>query len=258
MGSAGWIAISSPERNARARFLRPRDDGTLTRMADSAHKKPDTAAKRGRKPGDHNARRIEIAEAACKAIVRLGIANAGLADIAREMGYTTGVLRHYFEDKEQLLLFAKNMLFDRAHERARKAGESLRGVERLRVMLLDSLDVDAETIDRWRLLAIFNGRAIGDPRLMQIQHARNERFWKLLEGELVALQRSGDLSDEMDAALEARGIIAFTDGLSDQVIMKPKAWRKEQLVQLASRYIDELIVRYGRSGRVPAREARPT
>jgi AcrR family transcriptional regulator len=209
--------------------------------------------KRGRKPGDHNARRIEIAEAACKAILRLGIANAGLADIAREMGYTTGVLRHYFVDKEQLLLFAKNMLFDRAHERALAAAADCSGVERLKVMLVDEMRLDPETLDRRRLLAIFNGRAIGDARLTQIQHRRNERFWRLLEAELVALQKSGDLAADMDARLEARGIIAFTDGLGDQVIMKPSAWKEAELKALISRYLDALLVRYGRAYRPRSR-----
>jgi AcrR family transcriptional regulator len=209
--------------------------------------------KRGRKPGDHNARRIEIAEAACKAILRLGIANAGLADIAREMGYTTGVLRHYFADKEQLLLFAKNLLFDRAHERALIAAAGSSGVARLRVMLVDELRLDQGTLDRWRLLAIFNGRAIGDARLTQIQQRRNERFWRLMEAELAALQESGDLAADMDAALEARGILAFMDGLGDQVIMKPAAWKETELRALISRYLDALLARYGRASRARPR-----
>lgn len=201
--------------------------------------------KRGRKPGDHNARRIEIAEAACKAILRLGIANAGLADMAREMGYTTGVLRHYFEDKDQLLLFAKNMLFDRAQERAKLATEGMVGAQRLRTMVLDAANVDPDTVDRWRLLTIFNGRAVGDTRLMQLQQKRNERFWQLMEQELVELQRQGILSKRMDATLEARGIVSFTDGLAEQVIMKPKAWTTEQLQYLASSYLDHLFARFG-------------
>lgn len=207
--------------------------------------------KRGRKTGDHNAKRIEIAEAACKAILRLGIANAGLADIAREMGYTTGVLRHYFEDKEDLLLFAKNMLFDRASAQARQAAAGATGLERLRIMVVDSLQLDAETVDRWRLLAIFSGRAIGDTRLMAIQQRRNEHFWKLLEEELTELQKAGYLSSRADLQLEARGIVAFGDGLADQVIMKPKAWSTTQLQTLISGYLEGMLSRC--AGKLAAR-----
>lgn len=201
--------------------------------------------KRGRRPGDHDARRIEIAEAACRAILRLGIANAGLADIAREMGYTTGVLRHYFDDKEQLVLFAKNHLFDRAQKHAAHVAAGASGFERVRIIVLESLRLDPETIDRWRLLTIFNGRAVGDARLMQIQARRNELFWKLMEKELVGLQRAGALAKRMNASLEARGIVAFVDGLADQIIMKPSAWKAREIEALLSTYLDGVLARHG-------------
>jgi len=210
--------------------------------------------KRGRKPGDHDSKKAEIAEAAYKTLLRVGIANASLADIAREMGYTTGVLRHYFKDKEELLLFAKNMLFDRASERARAAAAGAEGLERLRIMVTDSLSLDSDTIDRWRLLTMFSGQAIGDARLMALQQKRNERFWELLEQELTQLQEAGHLSSQMDAALEARGIVAFGDGLADQVIMKPKAWTAAQLQTLVSSYLESFLARCAR--REPAARKR--
>lgn len=209
---------------------------------------------RGRKPGDHNARRIEIAEAACKTILRSGIANASLADIAREMGYTTGVLRHYFRDKEELLLFAKNTMFDRAHDRAVAAAESTVGTDRLRIMVVDTLKLDPETIDRWRLLAIFNGHAIGNSRLMALQQKRNERFWSFLEEEMLRLQQAGHLSARMDVALEARGLVAFGDGLADQIIMQPKIWSEAQLHTLVSNYLEGLLARCAPTGRAGARK----
>jgi AcrR family transcriptional regulator len=210
--------------------------------------------KRGRKPGDHDSKKVEIAEAAYKTLLRVGIANASLADIAREMGYTTGVLRHYFKDKEELLLFTKNMLFDRASERARAAAEGVQGLERLRIMVTDSLSLDQDTVDRWRLLTMFSGQAIGDARLMALQQKRNERFWQLLEEELSQLQQAGYLASQMDAALEARGLVAFSDGLADQIIMKPKAWTTAQLQTLVSNYLDGFLARCGR--REPATRKR--
>lgn len=202
--------------------------------------------KRGRKPGDHDSKKAEIAEAAYKTLLRVGIGNASLADIAREMGYTTGVLRHYFKDKEELLLFAKNMLFDRANERARAAAAGAEGLDRLRIMVTDSLSLDPETVDRWRLLTMFSGKAIGDARLMALQQKRNERFWQLLEEELLQLQAAGYLSTQMDAALEARGIVAFGDGLADQIVMKPKAWTQAQMQTLVGNYLDGFLARCAR------------
>lgn len=194
----------------------------------------------GRKRGDHEAKRDEIAEAACKAILKRGLGAAGLADIAREMGYTTGVLRHYFPDKEELLLYAKNRLFDLAYDRVVQIRDQHQGSERLKVMAIELLPRDADGIDKWRLLITFNGRAIGHPELMKRQHRRNERFWALFADEIMVLQRAGELSPELDPRLEACGIIAFVDGLAEQVVMEPKEWSAEELTAMMRRYVDSI------------------
>jgi AcrR family transcriptional regulator len=194
----------------------------------------------GRVKGDHEARRITIAEAACVVFLKLGLARTSLADIAREMGYTTGVLRHYFVDKDELLLFAKNLLFDRSFRNARTAADSCIGLQRLRTMAIEFLPLDKDTIDSYRLLAMFNGNAVGDARLMKVQHKRNESHTSLLADEIVELQKGGFLPKELNARLEATGILALIDGLAEQVIMRPEALSRPALEGLVNRYIDYL------------------
>jgi len=192
----------------------------------------------GRAKGDHEAKRITIAEAACTVFLRLGLARTSLADIARDMGYTTGVLRHYFADKDELLLYAKNLLFDRSFQKARAAADRCIGLQRLRTMATEFLPSNKETIDSYRLLAMFNGNAIGDARLMRVQHKRNESHTALLADEITALQREEFLPKELDARLEACGILGLIDGLAEQVIMRPEALSRAQLEGLVNRYID--------------------
>jgi len=195
---------------------------------------------RGRTKGDHEAKRAEIAEAACQVILRLGIAQTSLSEISREMGYTTGILRHYFADKEELLLYAKNLFFDRSFERARAAAIRHDGIEKLRAMAISLLPTDTESVDRYRLLATFNGHAIGNSRLMKLQQKRNVRHWHVFEEVITALIESGDLPAQLNPRLEACGILAMIDGLADQVIMEPGAWSTNELVPLLSRYIESL------------------
>ena len=54
---------------------------------------------------NHEERREEIAEAAWRVIEREGLAGADLREIAREAGYTTGVITHYFRNKRELMTF---------------------------------------------------------------------------------------------------------------------------------------------------------
>src|ERR1700734_1614107 len=195
---------------------------------------------RGRTKGDHEVKRAEIADAACQVILRRGLAMASLSEISREMGYTTGILRHYFADKDELLLFAKNTLFDRSFEKARTAAVRHNGIEKLRAMAISLLPTDESAIDRYRLLATFNGMAVGNARLSKLQHKRNERHWQVFEEVISALQEDGSLPKTLNPRLEACGILAFIDGLADQVIMQPKIFSSDEFVALMSRYIQTL------------------
>jgi AcrR family transcriptional regulator len=195
---------------------------------------------RGRVRGDHDEKRAKIAEAACRVIVRLGLAQASMAEIAREMGYTTGILRHYFSDKEQLLLYAKNLLWDRSFEKARSAAMRHNGVEKLRAMAISLLPCDGASVDRFRLLATFNGCAIGNPQLMKVQHRRNALHWHVFEEVISALQEDGSVPKTLNPRLEACAILAIIDGLADQVIMQPDAWSPDELKEIVVRYIDSI------------------
>jgi AcrR family transcriptional regulator len=192
----------------------------------------------GRVKGDHDAKRITIAEAACAVFLKRGLARTSLADIAREMGYTTGVLRHYFVDKDDLLLYAKNLQFDRSFQKARTAADRCVGLQRLRTMAIEFLPTNKETIDGYRLLAMFNGNAIGDARLMKVQYKRNESHTSLLADEIAELQKGEFLPKELNARVEASGILALIDGLAEQVIMRPEALSRSALEGLVNRYID--------------------
>ena len=195
---------------------------------------------RGRTKGDHSAKRVQIAEAACKVFLRLGLGRTSLADIAREMGYTTGVLRHYFADRDELLLYAKNLLFDRSYARAEGAAATRVGLEKLRAMAVELLPTSPEAIDGYRLLAMFNGNAIGEPRLMKLQERRNDRHARLLGGIIGALQKEGILPKNLDSRFEAAGLLALIDGLAEQLVMRSRGWSRDALVSLLNRHIESL------------------
>jgi AcrR family transcriptional regulator len=195
---------------------------------------------RGRTKGDHDARRTEIAEVACRVFLKLGLERTSLADIARELGNTTGVLRHYFSDKDELLFFAKNLSFNRSFSDAANAAAHLKGLEALRAYAAELLPISAAVIDRYKLLAMFNGSAVGDAHLMKLQNQRNEMHSNHLGSIIAKLQKDGELSKSIDPKLEAAGLLALIDGLADRIIMLKKPWPPNQLKDLVNRYIDNL------------------
>ena len=194
-----------------------------------------------RQTGNHGAKRIEIADAACKAILKTGLERTSLNDIARELGFTTGVLRHYFQDKEDLLRFTKNQLFDQMFQRMRAAAERETGMNRLVAMALENLPTTRQSIDMWRLLAAFNGRAVGNPNLMRLQQRRYARGASTYISEIERLQAAGEISAKLDPNLEGTGICAFVEGLAMQIILAPRSHSIEGWKALVTRYIHRTI-----------------
>jgi len=56
---------------------------------------------------DHAQRREIFAAAALRVIMRDGIAGLTVRAVAKEAGFTTGALTHYFHSKDQLLIEAR-------------------------------------------------------------------------------------------------------------------------------------------------------
>jgi AcrR family transcriptional regulator len=195
---------------------------------------------RGRTKGDHDARRTEIAEVACTVFLRLGLERTSLADIARELGNTTGVLRHYFANKDELLFYAKNLSFNRFHSNAIDAAAHARGIDAIRAYAAELVPITPAAIDRYKLLTMFNGSAVGDARLMKLQNQRNEMHSNHLASIIAKLQKEGELPKLLDPKMEAAGILAMIDGLADRVIMLKKPWPSKALMDLVNRYIDNL------------------
>lgn len=65
-----------------------------------------------RRAMSYDDRRIKVAQAAWRVIVREGLDRASMRAIAQELGSSTGVVTHYFRDKEELILFALEQVFE--------------------------------------------------------------------------------------------------------------------------------------------------
>lgn len=195
----------------------------------------------GRKKGDHDARRVEIAEAACKVILRSGLERVGIADVAREMGCSTGVLMHYYASKAQMLLFAKNLLFDRAYERMKRIEPGGDASETLLAIARELLPLTPETIGRCRVLCAFTGLAVGNPPLIALQGKRDLRFSKLFADTIADLQSLGLISKKLDAAAEGQRMSAFIDGICSQAAMNPRSWPPSEVTAAMQSYIQRII-----------------
>src|SRR5258708_34921414 len=66
---------------------------------------------------DHAQRRDEIAHVARQVVANYGFEQATVARIARAAGYTTGMVAHYYESKQAIILAALRLILFRIEER---------------------------------------------------------------------------------------------------------------------------------------------
>ena len=144
---------------------------------------------------DHEQRRHELAEAAWRVIVKHGLDGTTTRLIARESGYSAGVLAHYFESKDEILLEALRISHDGVDRRIREAVDDLAGFDALRTFCIEVLPISEQPVRETHLEMSMWSRALVNDELRSVQRAESSRWRRLLEGLIVDAQRSGELGE---------------------------------------------------------------
>ena len=94
---------------------------------------------------DHEQRRDQIALVACRVVAEHGFDRASMVRIARAAGYTTGMVAHYFDTKQDIVIAALRLILRRIEERLTPQAPDV--APDLLALLTESLPVD-ETISK--------------------------------------------------------------------------------------------------------------
>jgi AcrR family transcriptional regulator len=161
-------------------------------------------------------RREQICRAAATVISREGFAGTTMRMVAEEAGVSTGMLNHYFANRQDLLEQALVFVSERAQARMREAIEGIPPGRARLAALLDSALADGQEItETWRVWINAYGEAV---RLADLRHTIDSRLnpWyelvdKALEG-LVPADTDGTIpwSWRFDAILNGLTLQALT------------------------------------------------
>ena len=185
-------------------------------------------------------RRIEVAQAAWQVIVREGLDRASMRAIAQELGSSTGVVTHYFRDKDALILFALEQVFENTVEEMKACIEQWQGLERLEKMIFLALPMESIDRDDWKVWVAFLGYSIGREHLVQEHRKRYESLRQIIYQELASLQGAELIRGDLDLSFEANALIALVDGISIGVVISPEQFSADQQQYLVRRHIDSL------------------
>lgn len=181
---------------------------------------------------DHEARREELVLAAWRVIAAQGIEEATIRDIARESGYSAGVLAHYFENKDDLLAHALQLSHSRIRRRYAADVQKPTAIEALRAVILDALPIDEQRDLEMRIEMSFWARALRNESLHKIQQDESQVSLALLRGLIEKAQKEGAISADQDRENVLQLIGALIDGISLRALLYPKRLPPKKQVAL--------------------------
>ena len=169
---------------------------------------------------DHARRRDEIALVACQAVARRGFARATVAHIAHEAGYTTGMVAHYFDSKQEIILASLRLILRRMDQRLRRRpGEApldLLGV------LSEALPIDAQRRTECAFWTAFWGQLSADPKLKRLNAWVHREYRRLFERCLAEHWPESDAWASPVRAQVLRSLITFINGITTSVVSSPR------------------------------------
>jgi AcrR family transcriptional regulator len=171
---------------------------------------------------DHDQRRQELVRAAWRVIAERGIDEVTVREIAREAGYSSGVLGHYFENKDDLLAHASRMSHEQIYERYEAEVDTPRKSDALRAVLMDNLPLDDRRGLETRIEMSFWARSLRNESLSEIQHDKSDHLRTLIKSLVEASQDEGAISDEHASRRIVDFLAALIDGISLHALLYPE------------------------------------
>jgi AcrR family transcriptional regulator len=185
-------------------------------------------------------RKEEIIAAAIRVIARKGVPGASMRAIAREMGLTTGVITHYFSDKNELLREALQSFFD-PWLKTIDSGKSLGNPwEKLQNIFLPG--ITELLLDRGRK-QVWLGMLLQMEHQPQLAQAYREKYGRIRDIAFALIrqcQNEGFIRPELDPVVEGNRLFAVIDGLLVAVLGEPERFNENLLWRIMNSQVEAL------------------
>lgn len=189
---------------------------------------------------DHDERREELLEAVWRVIARDGMEGTTIRGIAKETGWSTGVLSHYFADKDDIIGSALRLAYERIAARWDEKLEGLTGVRALYELVLDNLPLDEERELETKLLMNYWSLMIRGSELTPRPRRRGPLLIDLLTRLVREGQEAGDIRSEEAAEDVAERLLGLIDGFSLHALLNPERLNRERQISLIRSEFDRL------------------
>lgn len=154
-------------------------------------------------------RREQIMTAAFDVIYANGLTHTTIAKIAIQAGVSTGIVSHYFGDKQGLINACMRTMLSRLSEKTQqyKASVLQTPTEQIKAIIDSNFDISQTNPKAMRLWLEFWSASLHTPELQRLQRINDRRLYSNLKYHVL------QIFCEEHATLIARGIAALIDGL---------------------------------------------
>lgn len=187
---------------------------------------------------------MRIVRATWAVIAAEGIVSASMRRVAQQAGCTTGLITHYFRDKDELVTYAYRVVLDRMiADAARSLQRSGSVGERLLAAVEAIEPVDAGMRLYTVVLLNFWSHAASNAAYARHCRADYRRWRRMIDGVIRAGIASGELRAGTDVRSLTDLITLVSDGLSVGMMLTPRAYPRARRRALIRSIIEPLLAR---------------
>lgn len=187
---------------------------------------------------DHDSRREEVASVASKLIAERGLEALTTRALAKELGCSIGVLSHYFNSKEEIVLAAFQWADQSIDQRMQAAiVDQDISLDYFIPMIQVGLPLDEASDREWRVrFNLYNYCLTRGGEGLSAQIEKTSHFRVLMVELIKALQDKGEVRTDISADLITKMAFDMVMGAAQNLLMVPMAERREH-----ARYLFEIV-----------------
>ena len=184
--------------------------------------------------------REQVARVTWRLLAKNGFESTSMREIAKELGTTTGTLTHYFRNKDDLVEFTNEYMYELVSVRLRDAEPGERDTKLWR-SIRSLLPVRKAHLDNHRVWLSFITSGFGRARLRarnrKILAAHCRHIGGIVAADREDRGRNSGISGEDETVL----LIALTEGFSTLAAVDPKTFSPRRVSELARMGFDRIV-----------------
>jgi len=177
---------------------------------------------------DHDERRMQIAESVLRVVAREGVRGVTMRDIAREADWSIGVITHYFDDKQALLVAALAQATARVRVRMEEASAITDPQKRICALLEAGMPLDPARTATCRIFFYFWAEGAVD-KGVRAELARSYVWWRVAVRKAIEAAREEGLFPSLSAGALTEALVGVAEGLGVQGMFDSKTMPPEHL-----------------------------